>query len=74
MSDKPIDVEDLTREPEQPRTHVLDVPLSAEQIAVLQKQADERGVTLEEYVRGLAITAASVVDAGGSSSSSGGMA
>ena len=71
MSDKPIDVEDLTREPAQPRTHVLDVPLSAEQIAVLQKQADERGVTLEEYVRGIALTAAAVTEAGGSSSGGG---
>lgn len=74
MSDKMPDVEDLTREPEEARTHVIDVPLSAEQVAELQKQADARGVTLEEYARDIAITAAAVVDAGGSLSSRGGSA
>jgi hypothetical protein len=40
----------------------LDVPLSIEQIAVLQEKADARGVTLEEYVLGVVITEASVVE------------
>jgi len=74
MSDKLPDVEDLTREPEESRTHVIDVKLSADQIAALQEKADARGVTLEEYVRGIAITAAAVVDAGGSVLSRGGTA
>lgn len=70
MSDK-LPVEDLTREPEQPRTDVIDVPLSSEQVAELQKQADARGVTLEEYALGIAITAAAVTDAGGNPFSGG---
>jgi len=67
-------VEDLTRVPEAARTHVLDVELSAAQAAVLQEKSAARGVTLEEYARGVMLTAAAVENAGGSSSSGGGTA
>ena len=70
MTDK-LDVDDLTQQPEESRTHTLDVKLTAAQIAVLQEKADKLGVTLEDYVLGVALAAAAVQNAGGSSSSSG---
>jgi hypothetical protein len=73
MSDK-FPFEDLTRVPEEQRTYVLDVPLNAEQRAALQKDADARGMTLEEYVLGVVFTTLAVTEVGGGASSNGGSA
>jgi hypothetical protein len=58
MSKKALVVDDLAD-----RTHVIDVELHPAVRAALQAAADERGMTLEEYVRGLAHTTAAVMDA-----------
>jgi hypothetical protein len=69
MSTKLPEVEDLTIDKE--RLLTVDVEFSAEQRAALQTEADRRGVTLEEYVRWAAHTAAGVSDAGGASNAGG---
>jgi len=64
-----LDVEDLTTATE--RTHVLEVELPEKVRAALQAEADRRGVTLEEFMRWMAMTAAAVDANGGSSSGTG---
>jgi hypothetical protein len=57
--------------PKHQRQETVDVALSVEQLAALQAEADRRGVTLEEYVRWAAHTAAGVSEAGGGSNAGG---
>ena len=73
MSDK-LDVDDLTQTPEESRTFTVDVKLTSAQRAQFQKEADARGMLLEDYMRGMLLTAAAITNAGGSSSSGSGAA
>ena len=56
------EVDDLTQM-DATRTCVLNVELSASQVAVLREDADRRNVSLEAYVRYVALTVAAVENA-----------
>lgn len=56
-------IEDLTQA--KIRDHTLNVELRPEEFTVFQAAANKRGVSLEEYVRWKLLTAAAVVEVGG---------